>query len=501
MSAKRRRGWRGGGLANAISDVMRPDRARGHGEEVVYTPDPLDERDITPPNAEPHTVKRLPGVEEVKRNTVEALIFRALSTPLAAGLTILQARVLGADGVGTYALAVLTVILFSRLLSDLGNAATREIGDTEDRIGPVTALALRLALVFAPLGIVGAVVMMRFPELLGSKGNVSFELAILAAVALAPTTIRQTMSGILVGLSRVRLWSYLQIAPQILAFIGFFVFVGVNGQFTLPVVDEQVAIRIQIFELGVEGAILAWTLGHTITAAIALIVTRRLWLPHLTARLPRGTASRLIRLALAMGAVNVIVYVNYRIEFLFLEREGTGDVGNYRTATTVAEMLWIITTAIATASWATVLHEREARAASTVLRSSLKGLLYVGGAALALGLVAPTVLPKIYGEDFEPAVSAVHWLLPGILAYGPVSVLSIYVSVRHRRPQLALVGPVLSIIVTIGLAYWLIPARGIDGAAMASSAGYIVSAFFAWIMFIKLAGLNWRFRKVAPASA
>jgi O-antigen/teichoic acid export membrane protein len=490
---------RGGDFATATSDVMRPDRARGHGEEVVYTPDPLDERDITPPNAEPHTVNRLPGVEEVKRNTIEALIFRALSTPLAAGLTILQARVLGADGVGTYALAVLTVLLFSRLLSDLGNAATREIGDSEDRIGPVTALALRLSLVFAPLGIVAAVVLMRFPELVGAKGNVSLGLAILAAVALAPTAIRQTMSGILVGLSRVRLWSYLQIAPQILAFIGFFLFVGVDGQFTLPLVDEDVTLRIQLFELGVEGAILAWTLGHTITALIALIATRRLWLPHLTTRLPRGTASRLIRLALAMGAVNVIVYVNYRIEFLFLEREGTSDVGNYRTATTVAETLWIITTAIATASWATVLHEREGRAAATVLRASLKGLLYVGAGAIVLALVAPSVLPRIYGEDFEPAVSAVQWLLPGILAYGPVSVLSIYVSVRHRRPHLALVGPALSIIVTIGLAFWLIPSRGIDGAAMASSAGYIVSAAAAWIMFARLAGLSWR--RLAPASA
>jgi O-antigen/teichoic acid export membrane protein len=496
-SGKRRRG---AGLVTATSDVMRPDRARGRGEEVVYTPDPLDERDMTPPNAEPHSVKRLPGVEEVKRNTIEALIFRAASTPLAAGLTILQARVLGADGVGTYALAILTVLLFSRLLSDLGNAATREIGDTEDRIGPVTALALRLSLPFAPLGIVAAVVVMRFPELVGAKGNVSLGLAILAAVALAPTAIRQTMSGILVGLSRIRLWSYLQITPQILAFLGFFLFVGVDGRFTLPLVDEEVAIRIQVFELGVEGAILAWTLGHTVTALIALAATRRLWLPHVTTRLPRGTGSRLIKLALAMGAVNVIVYVNYRIEFLFLEREGTSDVGNYRTATTVAEMLWIITTAIATASWATVLHEREGKAAATVLRAAFRGLLYVGVAAIALWFLAPTVLPAIYGDDFEPAVSAVQWLLPGILAYGPVSVLSIYVSVRHGRPHLALVGPVLSILVTIGLAYWLIPSRGIDGAAMASSAGYIVSAAVSWIMFAKLAGLSWR-RMLAPASA
>ena len=61
-----------------------------------------------------------------------------------------------------------------------------------------------------------------------------------------------------------------------------------------------------------------------------------------------------------MGAVNVIVYVNYRIEFAFIEgMRGTKDVGVYKTATQVAEMLWLVTTAIATATWTTVLHERD----------------------------------------------------------------------------------------------------------------------------------------------
>jgi O-antigen/teichoic acid export membrane protein len=100
-------------------------------------------------------------------------------------------------------------------------------------------------------------------------------------------------------------------------------------------------------------------------------------------------------------------------------------------------------------------------------------------------------LPRVFGEKFEPAVSPLMWLLPGILAYGPVSMLSIFVSVRHRRPNLALIGPVASIFVTIGLAYPLIDQFGIDGAAMAASAGYVVSALIAWVMFARLAGLSW----------
>jgi O-antigen/teichoic acid export membrane protein len=464
---------------------MRPESDEKHRErrgELVYTPDPLDEQELTPPNAEPHRVKRLPGAEEIKRNTLEALIFRAASTPLAFGLVILQGHALHKEGVGKYALATLSVLLFARVLQDLGNAATREMGDAEDRVGPVAALALRLGLLLAPLGIIGAVLLMQTPELFGQKRSLDFQLAVLAAVALAPNIVRQTVSGILVGMSRVRLWSYLQIAPTVLAFVGFFVFV-------------------EGFHLGVTGAILAWTLGHTVTAVAGLIATRSVWLPHVTARLPKGTAARLMKIALAMGAVNVIIFLNYRIEFALLEHyKGADHVGVYRIATQIAESLWIITTAIATGSWATVLHDREDRAVSVVLRASVKGLLFVGAGAVAIGLLAGSVVPLVFSDEFKDSVSPTLWLLPGIVAYAPVAVLSIFISVRHRLPNLALIGPALSIVVTIGLALMLIPSRGVDGAAIASSGGYIVSAVASWILFVRLAGLGWLGRRLpSPA--
>ncbi len=469
-------------IVRGANEVLRPDRAHaGDEDEVVYTPDPLDEQDNAPPNAEPHLVKRLPGADEITKNTIESVVFRALATPLSVGLTVLMAHELGPAGVGKYSLAVMTVLLFSRMLSDLGNAATREIGDSEARVGPVTALALRLCIIFAPIGILSAIALTQAPGLFGQSKSVDIELAVLAAVAIAPNIIRQTVAGILVGLSRVRLWNYLQIAPGVVAFVGFLIFV--------------VAL-----DMGVDGAILAWAVGHVITALAALVLTRGIWLPHLRARLPRETTFRLLKIALTMGAVNVIVFVNYRIEFAFLEgMEGTEEVGVYKTATQVAEMLWLVTTAIATATWTTVLHEREDRAVSVVLRSSLKGILYMGIGAAGVVILAPTVLPIVFGDRFDGAISPLMWLLPGILLYGPVSILAIYISVRHQRPHYALVGPLISIAVTVGLAYVLIGRYGVDGAAMSTSAGYIVSALTSWVMFVRLAGVSWLGRSVRSA--
>jgi O-antigen/teichoic acid export membrane protein len=469
------------GAVHAPDKALVPDRAREGEEEIAYVPDPLDERELTPPNAEPHTIKRLPGAEQVKRNTVEALIFRALSTPLAFALTIFQARELGPSGTGKYALAILTVKLFERLLTDLGNAATREVGDDPNRLGPLTALALRISIIFTPLGILATLAVTQGPSLWGGSRSVSVELALLAGVSLGPNIIRHTLCGVLVGQSRVRLWSYLQIAPGVLSFVFFLILVV-------------------WLDYGLRGAIVGWVLGFIFTAVAALWLTREIWLPHVTARIPRSTTMSLLKLALAMGAVNVIIFANYRIEFAFIERlHGDDEVGYYRTATQAAETLWIITTAIATASWASVMHDREDRAIALVLRSCLKALLFMGIGAAALAVLAPTVLPLAFGDNFRPAVSPLMWLLPGIIAYGPVAVLSIFVTVRHRRPRLALVGPVLSILVTGGLAYPLIKEYGVDGAAMAASAGYIVSAAASWIMFIRLSGLKWFGRKPALA--
>ena len=468
-------GLRRRGVVPGATRALIPDRSRDRAETLVLTPDPLDEQEVAPPTASPHRVASLPGAKEISRNTVEALVFRALSTPLAFLLTVLQARILEPKGAGTYGLAILGVLLFSRLLSELGNAATKEVGE-HDGVGTTTALALRLCLVFAPLGVLAAIAV--------GTWSVGLDLAVLAAVALVPNLVRQTLSGVLVGLSRIRLWNYLQVAPGILAFVGFIFFV------------------VWPFDLGVEGAILAWALGHLVTGALSLAITREIWWPHLRSKAPPGMGRNLLRLALAMGAVNVILYVNYRAEFAVLEhfrgKEGDAEVGIYRAAVQVAESLWIITTAMATAIWTTVLHERDDRASSVVVRSCLKALLYTGAAAAALAVLAPIIVPAVFSEDFEKSVTPLFWLLPGIVAYGPVAILTIYLSVRRRRAGDVLIGPILSIVVTVGLSLILIPRYGPNGAAAAASAGYIVSALAFWVMFVRVGGVSWYGRGRTP---
>ena len=62
---------------------------------------------------------------------------------------------------------------------------------------------------------------------------------------------------------------------------------------------------------------------------------------------------------------------------------------------------------------------------------------------------------------------------------------------RRGKAQYVLAGAALSMLVTTVLSLALIPEHGAEGAAIASSCGYLVSGIAAWIVFVRMAGLRW----------
>jgi len=72
-------------------------------------------------------------------------------------------------------------------------------------------------------------------------------------------------------------------------------------------------------------------------------------------------------------------------------------------------------------------------------------------------------------------------------SFAPVTVFVVYLSVRHARPHLSLAVSVVAAVVTAALAFVLIPEYGVEGAAIASAAGYTVGSPLAWILFRRVA--------------
>ena len=421
----------------------------------------------TPPvNPELVRAPEVPGAKRVGSNVLEILVFRGLSTPLALSLVVLQGRFLEPSGRGRFVLAVLTVSIFSRLLSQLGVAVANHMGqkewDTPPELRPLVQRALGIAVA---LGLAGTAGVVAIGELTPSVGP---RAAALAAAGLVPNVIWQTASGILLGLARIRPWNYVQLASPLLTVAGTVVLVVALGG-------------------DVDAALVAWTGAHVVTAVLALVLLRDVWLPLRMPSLLDGLSQGLVRLALAMGALQVIALVGYRVELFVLEAfDGVKAVGIYSIANQAAESMWLMAAAIATAITAPVVRDPERLAVELIRRSLVRSLLYTAGAGAVVAATAPFVIRYALGSAFSAARTPLWLLLPGAVAYAPVQILVVYLSVRRGRPRLSLLAGLAAMLVTVAAAVPLVSAFGASGAAGASAAGYAVGALVAWGMFRRL---------------
>ena len=416
--------------------------------------------DFAPPVSP--NLARAPEVHEIHRNFVETLLFKGISTPLSLVLIVVQSRFLHPSGRGSFVLAILSVTILSRLLGQLGYAVTHRMQRRGVELRRLVQGAFAIAVLLGAAGMAAVVAWG------GVTHGVGVRVAAIAAVGLVPNVVWQCISGVLLGIGRVRLWNVIQTLPPLLTFAGMLVIVVGLGR-------------------GVRGAVLAWTLAHVLTAAFALVATRDVWRPLALERLLELFDMPLARMALTMGAVQVVNLIGYRIELIVLAHErGVGGVGVYSIAVQTGEMLWLVAGAIAASVTAPCMQDDDRQAASLISRSGLKALAYTAAAAVVAGVAAPWLIPALLGHAFSGSARPLAFLLPGIVAYAPVTILVVYVSVKRGRPHLSLAVSVLGMLVTLAAALVLIPRHGAVGAASASTLGYLAGAALAWAFLLRL---------------
>jgi O-antigen/teichoic acid export membrane protein len=108
-----------------------------------------------------------------------------------------------------------------------------------------------------------------------------------------------------------------------------------------------------------------------------------------------------------------------------------------------------------------------AQVASVLTRTTAAMTLALGVPAWLFG---PRLVSIVYGRDFVDAGVALRWILPGIVAYSIVAVLSRYV-VGRGRPGLGTLILVGGLGANLVANLVLIPRFGIVGAAASSSCG------------------------------
>ncbi len=172
--------------------------------------------------------------------------------------------------------------------------------------------------------------------------------------------------------------------------------------------------------------------------------------------------------------------------FLLNALVGVRATGIYSVTAGLAETLWYIPNALGTVMFSRAVDPGE-DAAGTAVRLTRITVAITALLAVPAFLLGPRMVALLYGRPFADAGVALRWILPGIVAYSVVAVLSRYV-VGRGHPGTATLVMVGGLAVNIASNLLLIPVLGIRGAAASSSISYTVTAIAMLLVFRHLSG-------------
>lgn len=208
----------------------------------------------------------------------------------------------------------------------------------------------------------------------------------------------------------------------------------------------------------------------------------------------RATPLRLnLRVAKAAVPFSARVHLSNVAGFL-LERQdilllgwiaGAQAVGLYSVGVSLAELTWYIPSALGVAIMARASQTSESSGADYVTQSTRVALVMMAVTVVGTLLLAPFVIPLVYGKAFAPAVYSCFLLLPGIVVDGVTRILWSYQTVRGRVYWLQALGATA---LNVALVLLLAPRFGPAGAALASTVAYSAVGVFALRRFCRDTG-------------
>ncbi len=383
-------------------------------------------------------------------------------------LRVLVTRALGADGLGSYTLFLLTVSITAALLGLGLNVSTiYHIGKRTFSLRDI--LSNSQSVVLGSLVVSGALVgiaALTFGGRLDNEG-IPYWLFLVAVPLFVNFNI---LTAILQGASRFLAMNLVILLRPL-------------GMLVLLVAGMAVG------GLDVREVLVFWTASSflTMAAGLALVGLRHLHLP--TALRPRWSVLKeQVGFGMQGQIGNLLQLLNYRLDsFLVLAFVNAAGVGLYAVGVAVSESVWFAANAVAVVLLPRLTHaeaEDAARLTPVVCRNTLLVSL---AAATGVGVLSPVLVEAIFGGEFGPSVTAVYWLLPGTVALAGTKILASYVF-SQGKPLINSYITVVTLAATVVFDLVLIPPFGVPGAAAASSIAYSLSLVLSLAAYSRMSG-------------
>jgi len=383
---------------------------------------------------------------------------------------IIIARVLGPEGRGLFSLVIMIPTMTVAVVNmGINVSNVYFIGKNKYPIGSIVGNALFYSL------IVG--------------GSVAFFLTILEPLL---------NSYFLKGVSRIYLYTAIPLIPFLLMSENiYYVLLGYRKVIRLSILRlinpltylTILVVTYYFFQLSVYGAILANISGVLVCLSVGIYFLIKSGY-CVAFSLNKTLYMKSFKFGFKQHLGSIFQLLNYRLDLLIIAALLTSaEVGQYSVAVVIAETIWYIPSSLGQ-----ILYPKTAssdtKAANTftpfVCRTNI---LLTSIAILILYGISGTIIPWLFTSEFYPSVMALKLLLPGTLFLGINKVLASDLTGRGF-PQYSTYAAFFSLIFTIIFDFLLIPRFGINGAALASSISYMISALIITYLFIKTTGVR-----------
>ena len=384
--------------------------------------------------------------------------------------SVVLARWLGPAGQGTLAI-LLVYPQLAQQITDMGvrQAAARAVGQQERPLGVIASTVLGL---WALSAVIGVSVVCALLLLAKDRAEHNLLDVVLAALLLPCLCAQSYAGGILIGRKAINAFTGTRWIPAVAQLIC----VALAFEFLPPTPAWALAAR--LFALASAAGIAYWSVQQAI--------------PRPWGRYDEAFALALLGRGASYGAATFVSLLSYRISILTLEWWSSREqIGYFSIAQATAEMLWQLPMAFGVVVFADSLSSRAAHENREQTLSSMRIAVWSGAllAAVAM-LLAPRLVPLVYGAAFSEAALAHVALLPGVVAFMTFKV-GAFDIVGQARPLLSVPVLLFGIVCNLTLARYLVPHYGALGAATATSIAYAVSGI----------GFLWLYRRVAAERA
>lgn len=416
------------------------------------------------------------GLRKVGRDAGQTMAVEIWSIALGLALSIMLARMLGPEGNGLYALALLLPTTMAQMLN-LGVAPANiyYVGRGEITLRRALNTTTRLGIIVGLIGLVMAPLIVHF------RGAQWFP-------GVPPSLMLLAFAAYPIGLFQAY---YITLLTAVKDFRRFNRTLAI-----MPTVTLALAVLFILpMGMGVAGAVLAYLIGQGAGTVMSRISLRA----HLQPAKDEDTGEgwwaygrRCIQYGWKAHLSNILAYVNYRADvFLVNFFLNPALAGIYFVAVQVAERLWLPSKVLST-----VLLPRMAEMHATsdtrkitplMSRLVLWGTIVI---CVLVALVATPVIRLLFGAVYLDAIPPLLWLLPGIALASSSRIVANDFAARGRPEWNSwLSAAVLGVNIVTNVV--LIPRWGLNGAAIATTISYVFNMVVKTIIYSKVAKSPW----------